>query len=274
MIDHPTTVTVTLVDSERGNPLTVYEHVLLDDLMPYWNGQATLEWEAVSWRITQVVPATPAAAAERGGVDLYLAPLFTDQSIQSLYTVPTVADCLPDLRSDSPIAHDSTLWMPPVAWRQVELVSRLHMRPIANEVEAITAVLLKAAVPGGFTRQVIRQSLPDPISENVDFRTLVKLLPEPTIHYSRLAFDGMSGAIVGGEAFGCGGMALYVRTVFHHVRVIGLYRISGQPLDVPLLAPAIQLMMDRWNLLLVDWPRTLLVNTYDYDLPAYLSRLA
>lgn len=178
-----------------------------------------------------------------------------------LYSLPTVCDPVPV--ADGPAVREAYLSHED-DWRQVEFVSRAYADVVDTELDAIRAVYRDHGRTDehgevyAFDSIYIRRLPAEPISDPPPLEELARGLPPPQRVYEAVSYSAAGPSVPASFAMAYGAVVVYGLARSGHAEVLCL-RTTGLAEDGGRLARDLAAFMRERDLMLVDWPRCLIL---------------
>lgn len=231
-------IDVTFVDADTGQTFLQLK-LPARQLPESFSAATTLNLGKDDWQVIEAAPVTAAEFVASRRLTLRMRKLQAIDPREILFSLPTVADVVPQVVPPAAGAPEPLLTLHEDDWLQLELVPEEVAERTQPDLDAIAKVLSTARKGPGFERLHIRKALPAPFSHRV---LEVAALQRRFGAGGAIAAPG--GVLEGGFAFGLpGGGVLYGQSDGPRVSALGLRRREDD---------AAELMRDE-RLVLVDW---------------------
>lgn len=207
-----TIIDVTFVDADTGSPFLQLKLPLRQLSM------TTMTLGKDDWLVVGATPAGEEEIVRAGKVRLVLRKVQYVDPATILFSLPTVADVIPELTAEGDLAQAFRLSEDD--WLQLELVPSEAIEQAQGDLEAIRAILANERKGAGFQRLHVRQGLPAPFgARELRVTTLRGLFGGER----PVAYRGGSGVLEGCFAFTLpSGAVLYGQAQAGRVIALGL----------------------------------------------------
>ncbi len=203
------------------------------------------------WRLLEAEPLTREELEASGRVELRLRKLDAPDPSESLFSLPTLCNDLPE--TNGPLLDGSELLLHSDDWRQVELVARADQTAVDEELGFIAQVLRDAQADEGFAAIHMRRKLEKPLRHaTIPLQELRDAMTEA--RESRVVFESSSNCIDHSFSFFLTpDLILYGQAPEGRVEILAAALMTHA--DWRPEHQALRDLAARHDLLLVDWCR-------------------
>lgn len=247
----------------------------LEQLPASFKTETKLQIGDDEWSVVTAEPMTAEEFGRTGELKLTLSKIMRMSPKDILYSLPTIWADIPPFAPNTTSQGKNVLNLHEDDWRQVELISAGYQDAIRSEFEAVARIFKDAGEFNGsfwgFREMHIRRSIVQPVQPVIRMGEMLAVLPQTTLRFDGISYEGTDGLLQGGFAFGMEGLALYGSQVDGVASMVGIYRIRSAIGADLAAAQALTLLMQAHRLYLVEWCSMTAVPPQEHAVRAYLG---
>lgn len=259
-----TKVDVDFIDA-RTNKIFAKSKMPIEQLPKSFATSTTMHIGNEDWQVLSAIPMTFEEIKKTKRLQLVLSKVISVDTNDILYSIPTLSNDVINLAgidcvTDPEITDNEKAFIHPDDWRQIEFVSKEHLKTISNEIQNINNIYLdqkKNNTMSGFKNLYVR-TLPNPIvSTDLILNNLLLFLN--VRNKKHLAFPEINNIVTNGFFYylsdNCGIYGIYDKD--EKIKLIGIL-ISNKPSK-----DEISTLINyghNYNLVIVDWIRTAIID--------------
>lgn len=277
MISSPFTSIRTIFINQDSGAIIAQSDIPFEQLPEWFESNSVVQIRDQEWQILSTDPKTKAEAKVGGKLTLQLKP-FSVQMVDPkklLFSLPTICDPLADLEKDTDKKNQSILELHEDDWRQIEFISKEALPDIRKEMTNIEQIYSRyRTTSGAFHKLHVRNMIKEPLKGRLPSKdTLATLTLPATTSYTGVAYRDSRELLKEGFAF-CNpsGLCFYGTYRGNAVAILGVQVNSGKKESIDSEADRLAMFLQANALVLVDWPRMVILEDKVSAIRAYLSQ--